>query len=449
MTTAAIATYLDTENIALPYCPGCGHKSIVKQLDKALVKLQLDPKKVVIVTDIGCIGLADRNFMTNTFHGLHGRSITYACGVKLARPELTVIAVKGDGACGIGGTHLLNVARRNIGITLLIANNFNYGMTGGQHSVTTPDDGVTPTTPWGNFEQPMDLCATSSAAGAAWVHRATSFDRDLPDVLADAISQEGFAMVDIWELCSAYYRPRNDFRRADMMAMLTENQFKPGRITDKPRKEYSARYFETYQADRNVREDRSKISLQFEHRLDRQMGIIIAGSAGQKIKSIATLLGHAAIASGLHATQKDDYPITVMSGHSLAEVILSPHVIEYTGIDEPAIVVVISMDGVKQAGACIRALPETSTIYAEESLELPDTNAQVRRFAFIEAAKHVGKLSLATVAIGTVLQDTGPFPLAAFTAAIQKNQKPAIAEVNLKAILAGAALVNPNAAIGL
>jgi hypothetical protein len=77
VSNAPITTYLDTENIALPYCPGCGHKGIVMQLDKALVKLQLDPKKVVIVTDIGCIGLADRNFMTNTFHGLHGRSITY------------------------------------------------------------------------------------------------------------------------------------------------------------------------------------------------------------------------------------------------------------------------------------------------------------------------------------------------------------------------------------
>ena len=85
---------------------------------EALVKLQPDPKDVVIVTDIGCIGLSDRYFATSAFHGLHGRSITYACGLKLARPELTVIALKGDGGCGIGGTHLLNVARRNIGITL-------------------------------------------------------------------------------------------------------------------------------------------------------------------------------------------------------------------------------------------------------------------------------------------------------------------------------------------
>jgi pyruvate/2-oxoacid:ferredoxin oxidoreductase beta subunit len=447
VSNAPITTYLDTENIALPYCPGCGHKGIVMQLDKALVKLQLDPKKVVIVTDIGCIGLADRNFMTNTFHGLHGRSITYACGIKLARPELTVIAIKGDGACGIGGAHLLNVARRNIGITLIIANNFNYGMTGGQHSVTTPGDGLTSTTPWGNFEQAMDLCATASAAGAAWVHRATSFDKDLPDVLAEAITQEGFAMVDILELCSAYYLPRNDFGKSDMMAMLNENELKPGRITDQPRQEYTARYFETFRNHRKGAQKKSAIIKKFQHRLNRQMGIIFAGSAGQKIKSTATLLGQAAIASGLYATQKDDYPITVMTGHSLAEVILSPQHIDYTGIDEPDIILAISEAGVKQAGGSIGALPKTATIFAEESLDLPETNAQVRRFPFIKTAKSINRLSLTSVAIGSVLADTGAVPLEAFTDAIRSNQKPAIAEINIKAVLAGAALVKTDDAI--
>ena len=143
MNESRFTTYINEELGSLPYCPGCGHAVLAKSLDKALVKLQVDPKKTVLVTDIGCIGLTCRHFNISAFHGLHGRAITYACGLKLARPELTVIALKGDGACGIGGTHLLNVARRNIGITLIIANNFNYGMTGGQHSVTTPSGGIT------------------------------------------------------------------------------------------------------------------------------------------------------------------------------------------------------------------------------------------------------------------------------------------------------------------
>ena len=121
-----------------PFCPGCGHSLILNSLNKALIQLQVDPEDIVIVSDIGCVGLSDKYFITNTFHGLHGRSVTYATGIKLANPELKVIVAMGDGGCGIGGHHLINAARRNIGVTVLVFNNFNYGMTGGEHSATTP-----------------------------------------------------------------------------------------------------------------------------------------------------------------------------------------------------------------------------------------------------------------------------------------------------------------------
>ena len=94
---------------------------------------------MVIVSDIGCSGLSDQYFATSAFHGLHGRSVTYATGIKLANPELTVIVIMGDGGTGIGGTHLINAARRNIGVTVIVMNNLNFGMTGGQHSTTTPE----------------------------------------------------------------------------------------------------------------------------------------------------------------------------------------------------------------------------------------------------------------------------------------------------------------------
>ena len=131
-----LATYRNER--PYPFCPGCGHGLILDAFNKALVKLALDPQRVVIVTDIGCQGLGDQYFVTNAFHGLHGRSIAYATGIKLADPELKVIVMIGDGGCGIGGAHLLNAARRNIGLPVLVFNNFNFGMTGGEHSVTTP-----------------------------------------------------------------------------------------------------------------------------------------------------------------------------------------------------------------------------------------------------------------------------------------------------------------------
>jgi pyruvate/2-oxoacid:ferredoxin oxidoreductase beta subunit/Pyruvate/2-oxoacid:ferredoxin oxidoreductase gamma subunit len=424
----------------LPYCPGCGHEALVKSLDGALVKLQPDPKDVVIVTDIGCIGLSDRHFATSAFHGLHGRSITYACGLKLARPELTVIALKGDGGCGIGGTHLLNVARRNIGITLLVANNFNYGMTGGQHSVTTPTEGVTSSTPWGNIEEPMDICGVAVAAGAAWVHRATSFDEDLSEVIASAIVQPGFAMVDIWELCTAYYMPRNKFKKKDLLALLDTRGFELGLQVDRPRPEYSARYRGACQAGRPVIGVKPPIEPSHRHAVSRQTGIIVAGSAGQKIRSTATLFAEGSIFAGLEATQKDDYPITVQTGHSVSEIVVSPERIDYTGIDSPDFLVLLSPEGLARVRARIERLAETCVLYAEETLELPETRAQVRRFPFAALGRRVGRRGVATAALAALLEDSRLFPSEAFAKAIESFQSAEIAKVNLRAVSAGVEL---------
>ena len=444
MSEPKYTSYMTDEMGPLPFCPGCGHQKLIKSLDKALVKLQPDPKRVVIVTDIGCIGLSDRYFVTNAFHGLHGRSITYACGLKLADPELTVICLQGDGGCGIGGTHLLNVARRNIGITLIVANNFNYGMTGGQHSVTTPTGGITSTTPWGNVEGPMDLCGTAAAAGAAWVYRSTTFDKDLPDVIAAAIEQPGFAMIDNWELCTAYYSPRNQLKKKELFDLIESYDFKLGLLTDKPRPEYSAHYREAYEAGKSVIKKKPVIEKKFENSVKKQTGIVIAGSAGQKIKSSATLFAEAGIFSGLDATQKDDYPITVMTGHSLAEIIVSPERIEYTAIDSPDYFVLISNDGLKKAKARIEALPETCTLVIDESIDVPETRAKVMKLPFDRTArdKKLSKLSVATMALAYVLAESDMFPIEAFKTAISTFQKPKIAEGNLQAVEVGAEMVN-------
>ena len=127
----------------------------------------------------------------------------------------------GDGGTGIGGAHLLNAARRNIGLTVLVFNNFNFGMTGGEHSVTTPPGGVTATTRAGNVERPLDVCATVAVNGAGFVWRGTAFDKDLADIIAEAVRSESFALLDIWELCTAYYVPNNEFSRKSLEATRT------------------------------------------------------------------------------------------------------------------------------------------------------------------------------------------------------------------------------------
>jgi len=439
-------TYMTDALGPLPFCPGCGHHVVIKALNKALVDLKMDPSKVVIVTDIGCIGLSDRYFTTNAFHGLHGRSITYGCGLKLARPDLTVIVLQGDGGCGIGGAHLLNVARRNIGITLIVANNFNYGMTGGQHSVTTPCGGVTSTTPWGNVEGPMDLCGTTAAAGAAWVARSTMFDKSLPNIIADAIQQPGFAMLDVWELCTAYYAPRNQVKKKNELdEMLDQYGCAQGVLVNKPRPEYSVSYRQAYQAGRSAAAETPSISCEYDHAVARQTGIVIAGSAGQKIKSTATLFGQAAMMCGLEATQKDDYPITVMTGHSIAEIIVSPERIDYTAIDVPDYFVVLAKEGLERARKRIERLPESCMLFADSGLDLPPTKAGVVRLPFVETASKVSRLSIAVVALAAMLQEARLFDVEAFVKAINTFQKAQIAEVNLKAAQAGAALVPADA----
>ena len=440
--STVIDTYLTNEISPLPFCPGCGHEPLLKALDEALVTLQPDPAKTVIVTDIGCIGLSDRYFTTHGFHGLHGRSITYACGMKLARPELTVIVLMGDGGCGIGGAHLLNVARRNIDITLLVANNFNYGMTGGQHSVSTPLSGITPTTPMGNLEDAMDLCGTAIAAGAGWAYRGTTFDKDLPDRIAEAITQPGFSMLDIWEMCTAYYMLHNKLKKKDLVDIMGRNNFKYGLVANNPRPEYGTQYRATYMDTAIPERKACTIETKFDNNVMRQTGIVIAGSAGQKVRSAAGLLAQSSMCAGLNVTQKVDYPNTVMTGHSVSEIIVSPERINYTAIDTADYFVLVSKDGLKNTKSQIEKLPSSCTLYVEKSLELPHTEAEIIRLPLMATAKKVNRLSICIVALAALVKNSGIINLDAFAEAITTFQKPATAKISLKALEAGSALIH-------
>ena len=131
--------YLRTIDFPTFWCAGCGDGIILAALARALARRGRPPHEVVAVTGIGCFGKADDYLTTHSLHGTHGRALAFATGVKAARPELTVVALMGDGDCAtIGGNHLIHACRRDIGVLALVANNQNYGMTGGQFSATTP-----------------------------------------------------------------------------------------------------------------------------------------------------------------------------------------------------------------------------------------------------------------------------------------------------------------------
>jgi pyruvate/2-oxoacid:ferredoxin oxidoreductase beta subunit/Pyruvate/2-oxoacid:ferredoxin oxidoreductase gamma subunit len=412
-----------------PFCPGCGHSLILNHLNAALVKLGLDPHRIALVTDIGCQGLADQYFVANAFHGLHGRSLAYATGIKLADPDLRVFVLIGDGGTGIGGAHLLNAARRNVGMTVLVMNNFNFGMTGGEHSVTTPPGGVTVTTRGGNLERPLDVCSTVAAGGAGYVWRGTSFDRDLPDVIVEASNSECFALLDVWELCTAYYVPNNDFSRKSLLEMRERLGMPAGLIHREDRPEYAraVRNANASQFGKSVLPANPLPTL-FGSPLRQEFRFVIAGSAGGKVRSGARVLGEAAILSGLWAAQQDDYPVTVQTGHSISELIFSPNPIYFTGVTRPDALVLATEDGRKASARYLKALTSDSWLFTTSEFANLETPARKVVIDFDALGIKGSKKNIAWLLSVAALDRLGINPLAACEEAARRGQRSEVAE---------------------
>jgi len=193
------------------WCPGCGNFGILNALKKALVELNLEPHKVLMVSGIGQAGKLPHYTRGNVLNVLHGRTLPAAAGAKIANPELTVIAVGGDGdGYGEGGNHFLHSVRRNHDITYLVHNNQVYALTKGQASPTSDVGFVTKTTPHG-ASTPLNSLAVAIAAGGTFVARGFSGDPDhLTGLIKSGIQHRGFALIDILQPCVSFNR-RNTF----------------------------------------------------------------------------------------------------------------------------------------------------------------------------------------------------------------------------------------------
>lgn len=202
-----VRQYLREQAMPNVWCPGCGHGNATRALVTALERTELDLDRVVVVGGIGCASRMPFFLNTNAMHTTHGRALAFATGIKLARPELTVIAVMGDGdALAIGGNHLIHACRRNIDVTALILNNEIYGMTGGQQAPTTPQGFRSTTSMLGSIEVPFDAVELALAAGATYVARSTTFDFDeAPRLIEAALRHPGFAVVEVLSQCPTYF----------------------------------------------------------------------------------------------------------------------------------------------------------------------------------------------------------------------------------------------------
>ncbi len=252
-------SYLRKGMIPHIWCPGCGNGVILNCFLQALKELHFNLDNLVVVSGIGCMGRISGYINADAFHTTHGRAIPFALGVKLAKPELKVVVFGGDGdLLAIGANHLIQAARRNIELTVILSNNFNYGMTGGQCGPTTPLNAVTTTSPYGNVEHPFNAVYLAAGSGATYVARWTAYHvRNLVDSIKKALLKKGFSFIEVISPCPEIYgRHTKHMNAVEMMkwlkqasiiqnkidpikAEITQNIIVVGEFVDKEKPEYT------------------------------------------------------------------------------------------------------------------------------------------------------------------------------------------------------------------
>ena len=188
------------------WCPGCGDYSVLSSITKAFSELNLDPENVAVISGIGCSSRIPAYTDCYGFHGVHGRSLPLATGLKVARPDMTVLVASGDGdGFSIGGNHFMHACRRNVDLTYLVMDNRVYGMTKGQASPTTEPDWDNALTPGGSGISPFHPLVIALAAGANFVARGFSGDPNgTAKLLKEAIEHPGFSFVQILSPCVTF-----------------------------------------------------------------------------------------------------------------------------------------------------------------------------------------------------------------------------------------------------
>jgi len=414
----------------MSFCPGCSHSTILVELGAGLERAGLRPEQVCLVSDIGCIGTADRYFACHTFHGLHGRSVTYAEGIKRQRPDLTVVVLIGDGGCGIGTTHLVHAARRGVGLKVLVCNNFTFGMTGGQHSVTTPTGGITATTPAGSDVPPLDIAQLALVGGADYVARCSALDTDFPGYIDAVLRAPGFALLDIWELCVAYYAPSNKLTPPGLHELSRQLGLPMGTLRERVRPVEPRPPAPPRRKPAGGAAPVEPLPWSGRHE------ILVAGAAGERIRSAVGVFGEIAVAGGLFAAQTDDYPIFVRRGHSLSSLIVSERPVTYAGTGAPELLILQSADGLQRLGG-LADLPTETLVVANDELDLPPTRARVCRVSLARAGKGIEKTTLALALLTFGIVRSGWLPDEVLARAADRVLTGKFREANLRAIRAG------------
>ena len=203
MKTEVVKKYLRLDKMPTVWCPGCGHGIIMGSMLRAFELRGRTKDDIVLISGIGCSGRTPGYVDVHSLHTTHGRAIAFATGIKMMKPEMSVVVAMGDGDCtAIGGNHFIHAARRNMDITAIVYNNGIYGMTGGQVSPTTPYEAFATTAPYGQMEPPFDVVELALGAGASFVARSSVNEvPKLDDIIARGMANDGFAVIDVITPC--------------------------------------------------------------------------------------------------------------------------------------------------------------------------------------------------------------------------------------------------------
>jgi len=394
-------TYLTDKKF--PFCPGCGHGISINALNKALQELNYGPNDVIVVSDIGCSGLIDPLFATHTIHGLHGRSPALGLGVAMGvaqKQNKKVIAFIGDGGATIGLQHILEAARRNVDMTLIVLNNLLYGMTGGQISGLSTQKYKEII----DFEKdipPFDLIQLTHASGARFAVRVNAPNK-VKDTLKKAIETEGFSIVEAASLCPSYgMKKMNELMEVIEQEDIFEHDRPATKIVD--------------QEVKSLINDKAVIEPKLKAELKQRKGVVIAGSAGGGAQSVARFLAMAGMYAGLDTTMKGEYPITVGTGFSVAEVIFDREPINYTGLENPDYFIIVSEDGLQKVKS---KLHQDAKIYIDEKLATDELKAAFPNLFAVPFSKMANRKSTALAAVTYILNKENFLPIDALKEAV-------------------------------
>lgn len=467
------------------WCQGCGLGTALTSFISSLKWLEKrqgwDLDKVAVVSGIGCTGRIAGYVRLDSFHTTHGRAIPFATGLKIANPELKVIVISGDGdIAGIGGNHFIHAARRNLGISVICVNNFNYGMTGGQVGPTTPHEARAVTAQYGNYEYPFNLPYLAAASGASFVARWTVLHaRQLDWTLRKALQRPGFSFVEIIAPCSTAYSRWNpegrgldpeNLRRRGLEVLKhyqlvgrTEHGMHPkdanvrvnerGEVVEIIEGEFlneTKPDFEEAMAQRNDQAEKywlkekktldDRVTLELRKGTVPRTEIQLGGFGGQGIMSAGKIIGMAAaVYNQLEACFTQSYGPEARGGAAGSQVVISSKPIHHPHLTQPTSMIIMSQGAYEKYLADLA--PGGTLLIDDELVTLPDghrDDIQVLGIPATKIAEEAGNTRAANSAmLGLWAAVNGILEKEALERAIAESVPQKTVDLNLKVFEAG------------